>query len=466
VLASVRNAVLEGVDGRAVTVEVHVSRGLPGYTVVGLPDAAGRESRERVRAALLSSGLEWPQKRVTVNLAPATVRKSGSGLELAIALALTSADGTLPAGVLDGVGVLGELGLDGGVRPVVGTLSLVDALRRRGVECMIVPSTNAAEAQLVPGVHVRVARTLAELHACLKGEAPWPDPPEPRAGACDADCDADEPLDLADVQGLMHGRIALAAAAAGGHHMLMVGPPGVGKTMLARRLPTILPDLDRADALDVTRIHSAAGAGATSVLRTRPPFRAPHHSASAVALVGGGSPRVRPGEVTLAHRGVLFLDETPEFPSHVLEALRQPLEERVIRISRASGTIQLPADFLLVACANRARASGSNEATARIAAARRLSAPLLDRSTCAADRSPGRNQRVVGRVRLVVESQAQRAPAHIVAAATSGGGAGRNIARHGGTHAAWVGTCPAGSPARCGPGAASRSSQISTTASR
>jgi magnesium chelatase family protein len=383
VLASVRSAVLEGVDGRIVTVEVHVSRGLPGYTVVGLPDAAGRESRERVRAALLSSGLEYPQQRVTVNLAPASVRKTGAGLELGVALALTCAAGGLPAGVLDGVGVLGELGLDGGVRSVVGTLALVDALVRAGVGHVVVPAANASEAALVPGAVIRVARSLGELHLCLKGEAPWPDPPDPPPMES-ALSESDEPLDLADVRGLAHARLALSVAAAGAHHMLLVGPPGIGKTMLARRLPTILAPLDRAEALKVTKVHSAAGVHRGPALRTDPSFRQPHHSASMVSLVGGGSSRVRPGEVSLAHRGALFLDEVPEFPVHALEALRQPLEERVVRVSRASGTIEFPADFILVACANPCPCGRSADACTcgdvqRVRYARRLSAPLLDR---------------------------------------------------------------------------------------
>ncbi len=296
-LASVRSATLTGVDGHVVTVEVHVSTGLPSYHVVGLPDAAVRESRERVRAALLSSAIEFPLQRITVNLAPGGVRKTGAGFELAVALGLIAATGQLADGVLDGVGVLGELGLDGAVRPVPGVLALVDALRAAGTGSVIVPASDVAEASLVHGMDVRAARSVAELRACLKGEGEWPDPPPATAcepGAPDLD---EETVDLADVRGLPRARRALEVAAAGGHHVLLTGPPGTGKTMLARRLPTILSPLEADEALEVTRIHSAAGHAPRHGLARRRPFRSPHHTASTAALVGGGSKPLRPGTV-------------------------------------------------------------------------------------------------------------------------------------------------------------------------
>jgi magnesium chelatase family protein len=385
VLAAVRSATLVGVDGQAVTVEIHVSQGLPAYNIVGLPDTAVRESRERVRAAMLSSGFAFPMQRITVNLAPGGVRKSGSGLELAVALGLLAAADELPAGVLDGVAVLGELGLDGSVRAVPGTLALADALARRGVASIVVPIANAAEAALVDGVCVRAARTLAELRSCLKEEEEWPTWAAPDGDAPGDVTESDDELaDLVDVRGLVFARRALEVSAAGAHHLLYVGPPGTGKTMLARRLPSILAPLDRREALEVTRIHSAAGESVHGRLITTRPFRAPHHTASTASLVGGGSARPRPGEVTLAHRGVLFLDEVGEFAPTALDALRQPLEERVIRISRQHATLTFPASFQLVASTNPCPC-GLGEPECRCTEAqraryrRRLSVPFLDR---------------------------------------------------------------------------------------
>jgi magnesium chelatase family protein len=383
-LAAVRSATLVGVDGHPVTVEVHVSSGLPAYHVVGLPDAAVRESRERVRAALLSSGLPFPMSRITVNLAPGGVRKSGSALELAVALGLLVATDELPACVLDGVAVLGELGLDGTVRPVPGVLALADSLARLGTRSVLVPLANAAEASLVHDVDVRAARSLGELRACLKAEEQWPKWTPPDLTLQSNAPDGDEPVDLREVRGLAFARRALEVAAAGAHHLLFVGPPGTGKTMLARRLPTIVPPLPHRDALEVTRIHSAAGELLHGRLLTARPFRAPHHTASTVSLVGGGSGRPRPGEVTLAHRGTLFLDELGEFAPTALDALRQPLEERVVRITRQHASLAFPASFQLVACTNpcpcglgppACRCSELHRARYR----RRLSAPFLDR---------------------------------------------------------------------------------------
>lgn len=377
-IGCVPSATVVGVDGQPVSVEVHVSSGLPSFTVVGLPDASCREARDRVRAALLSSGLEWPMKRITVNLAPATVRKVGASLDLAIAVAVMLASGQVEPAMVSEVAFLGELGLDGALRPARGTLAMVGAITQPEV---VVPSASVSEAQLVARQKVRCASHLGEMVAAVRGDEPWPDaplPPEPEP--------LPPPPDLADVRGHRMARYALEVAAAGGHHLLMVGPPGAGKTMLASRLPGLLGPLGPAEALEVIRVHSVAGElAAGGVLPERPPFRAPHHSASLVSLVGGGSAAMRPGELSMAHGGVLFLDEMGEFDPSALDAMRQPLEEGVIRVSRAWGTIELPARVLLVGAMNpcpcghggsaRCRCSDS----ARLRYARRLSGPLLDR---------------------------------------------------------------------------------------
>jgi magnesium chelatase family protein len=297
VLASVASSTLLGVEGRPVRVEVHVSNGLPGFTVVGMPDTTCRESRDRVRAALLSSGLAWPSARVTVNLAPPGLRKVGAGLDLAIAVCLLVASEQLPSGCADARAFVGELGLDGSVRPVPGALPLIDCLPEPEV---VVPAGCTVEAQLVGRHTVRPVAHLVEVASALAGRAPWPDPPAP--------VEPPPPPpgpDMADVRGQPAARYALEVAAAGGHHLLLVGPPGAGKTMLARRLAGLLPDLTAEQALDTTCIHSAAGLPLPpGGLIRRPPLRAPHHGASAVSLVGGGSGTMQPGEVSLAHNSV------------------------------------------------------------------------------------------------------------------------------------------------------------------
>ncbi len=377
-LATIASATLLGVDGWPVTVEVHISNGLPGFTIVGLPDASCREARDRVRAALLSSDLPWQNRRVTVNLAPSGMRKSGAGLDLPIAIALLVAAEVLRPHEVDGMAFVGELGLDGSLRAVPGVLAMVDAVRQ---PCVVVPPACYREAAALARHKVRTAFTLRELSAALRGATPWASPPP----AGDEEDDA-EP-DLVDVRGQALGRTALEVAAAGGHHILLVGPPGAGKSMLARRLPGLLPALRPSEALETSRVHSAAGLPLPpqGILR-RPPFRAPHHGASAVSLVGGGTGAMRPGEISCANFGVLFLDELAEFPAAVLDTLRQPLEEGAIRVCRARASVTFPARFLLVAAMNPCPCGdgltpGSCRCgdQTRLRYSGRISGPLLDR---------------------------------------------------------------------------------------
>lgn len=387
-LARAWGVALTGVTGHVVEVEADLAAGLPGVAIIGLPDAALSESRDRVRAAIVNSGESWPQKRMTIGLSPATLPKHGSGFDLPMAVALLCADGVLPSSALQGVVLLGELGLDGRVRPVRGVLPAVLAASEAGFRRVLVPEANAAEATLLPELEVWAVDSLREaLDTLREGRPPI------RVTSADREITVVEAnsrgveLDLSDVVGQPAGRRAIEVAAAGSHHTFLVGDPGTGKTMLAARLPGLLPSLDRQAALEVTSVHSVAGVlPADCPLVTRPPFRDPHHTASVSALIGGGSGIARPGQISLAHKGVLFLDEAPEFSSGVLDALRQPLESGRVSIARSGGVAEYPAQFLLVLAANPcgcATSSSPADCTCSPLMRRRylsrLSGPLLDR---------------------------------------------------------------------------------------
>jgi magnesium chelatase family protein len=345
-LSRVSTAALWGLEAFPVECEVDVGPGLPGFILVGLPDPSVREARDRVWPALRNAGFQLPDRRVTVNLAPAQRRKEGPSVELAVALGVLVATAQAPGGRLEGAAALGELALDGSLRATRGTLGLAEALWRAGATTLLCPAGAAPEAALIEGLAVHAVERLHDAVAWLRGgELPraLPAPPDTEAATGD---------DLAEVRGQAMARRALEVAAAGGHHLLFIGPPGVGKSLLASRLPGILPPLEPGEALTVTRLHSAAGLRPPGRgLMRRRPFRAPHHTITRAGLIGGGAPP-RPGEMSLAHHGVLFLDELAEYPASVLDALREPMETGWVSLARASGRARFPAGALFIAAMN------------------------------------------------------------------------------------------------------------------
>ena len=380
-ICSIRTLGVHGIRGSMVTAECYISNGLPGFDVVGLPDAAVKEARERVRAAAKSSGLSFPVSRITVNLAPASLKKAGSHYDLPILLSILCAAGTVRRPRSD-TAFLGELGLDGQLRPVSGVLPMALAAKREGIRVLFVPAENAAEATLADGPIVYGIRSLKELAAVLNGE----DTLEP-APIWKPEYQKDTGLDFKDVMGQEHVKRALEVAAAGSHNVLLIGPPGSGKSMLSKRLPSILPDMTREESLEVSQIYSVMGLlTSKEPLITTRPFRSPHHTISNAGLAGGGS-NPRPGEISMAHLGVLFLDELPEFKKDTLDMMRQPLEDGQVTISRVSGAVTYPAEFMLVCAMNPCKCGWYGDPSGRCKCSERsvadyrgrISGPMLDR---------------------------------------------------------------------------------------
>lgn len=380
--SSIKTCVLSGIEGNIVYVETDLQNGLPVVNIVGLPDVSIKESKERVRSAIKNSGFQFPLKRITVNLAPANLRKEGSQMDLAIAVGILKSSNVIFQDIGEDVAILGELSLDGAVYPINGILPMVISLRELGIKKCIVPSQNYQEAAVVSDIEILPVKSLIELVDYLNGDNTIEIlPPMPTEKMISA-----EKLDFSDIKGQKALKRALEVAAAGGHNILIIGPPGAGKTMAAMRIPGILPELSFQESIEVTKIYSVAGKLKTNGLVTERPFRSPHHTASAVSLIGGG--RIpKPGEVSLAHNGVLFLDELPEFSRNVLEVLRQPVEEGEVHISRANASLSFPANFMLVASMNPCPCGYYGDSTHECTCTQnaintylgKISSPLLDR---------------------------------------------------------------------------------------